>query len=380
MILPTILSSLLLLVPSTDELRIRAQEHLSQEQWQLAADALDELADISTPQSEVYYDKGVAHYELDSFEIAADSFEQAMILSQDDVLRAYSAFNYGNAIFQKTINDLEGANTTTTSEDAVLALEQAKKHIRKTLRSYRSAIAHDSTDMDARANGEFAWKILQNLEQMQKQIEEQQKEKEQQQEKQDEQSADEQEKDQEKKDEGESEEQQQQDGEQSEEEQQQQDGQQSEEQQQQDGEQSEEQQQQDGEQSEEQQQQDGEQSEEQQQQDGQQSEEQQQQDGQQSEEQQQQDGQQSEEQNNDLSGDENDNQDISEGELQTSDSEEEDSENKINPQPNEKEEGKRLSKDEANRLLQLVRDKEKQRRKVLAARKAAKRVPVEKDW
>jgi hypothetical protein len=360
MILPTILSSLLLLVPSTDELRIRAQEHLSQEQWQLAADALDELADISTPQSEVYYDKGVAHYELDSFEIAADSFEQAMILSQDDVLRAYSAFNYGNAIFQKTINDLEGANTTTTSGDAVLALEQAKKHIRKTLRSYRSAIAHDSTDMDARANGEFAWKILQNLEQMQKQIEEQQKEKEQQQEKQDEQSADEQEKDQEKKDEGESEEQQQQDGEQSEE------------QQQQDGEQSEEQQQQDGQQSEE----------EQQQQDGQQSEEeQQQQDGQQSEEEQQQQyGQQSEEQNNDLSGDENDNQDISEGELQTSDSEEEDSENKINPQPNEKEEGKRLSKDEANRLLQLVRDKEKQRRKVLAARKAAKRVPVEKDW
>ena len=45
-----------------------------------------------------------------------------------------------------------------------------------------------------------------------------------------------------------------------------------------------------------------------------------------------------------------------------------------------KEEGERLSKSEASRLLQLIRDKEQQRRKLLAARRAARRVQVHKDW
>ncbi|MBT4524283.1 MAG: hypothetical protein HOC21_05110, partial [Phycisphaerae bacterium] len=102
---------------------------------------------------------------------------------------------------------------------------------------------------------------------------------------------------------------------------------------------------------------------------------QQQQDGEQSDDestQQQQDGEQSD--------DDSSEQDISEGELESTDAEQEDENAKGLKQQSEKEDGKRLSKEEANRLLQLIRDKEQQRRKVLAARKAAKRVPVEKDW
>ena len=45
-----------------------------------------------------------------------------------------------------------------------------------------------------------------------------------------------------------------------------------------------------------------------------------------------------------------------------------------------KDEGERLSEDEANRLLQLIRDKEQQRRRAIAARRSANRVPVGKDW
>ncbi|HIN84458.1 MAG TPA: hypothetical protein EYM90_06125 [Phycisphaerales bacterium] len=361
MILPTILFSLLLVASSTEELLSRAQENMNQQKWQLAADALDELAITSSPRAEIFYDRGIAHYELGSFETAANSFERAMVLSQDDMLSTYSAFNFGNAIFEKTMSELEGTGTATSSEEAIQSIEKAKSQIKKSLRSYRSAISIDRNDMDARANGEFAWNVLKNLDQMQDQIEEQQKEQQQQQQDeqeqtQDEQSADEQEKNQQNRDEGESEEEQQkqQDGEQSQEQQKQQDGEQSEEQQkQQDGEQSQEQQkQQDGEQSEEQQkQQDGEQSEEQQKQ---------------------QDGEQSEEDSSE--------QDISEGELETTDAEQEDDNAKELKQQSVKEDGKRLSKEEANRLLQLIRDKEQQRRKVLAARRAAKRVPVEKDW
>ncbi|HIA71134.1 MAG TPA: hypothetical protein EYO01_00280 [Phycisphaerales bacterium] len=325
MILPTILFSLLLVASSTEELLSRAQENMNQQKWQLAADALDELAITSSPRAEIFYDRGIAHYELGSFETAANSFERAMVLSQDDMLSTYSAFNFGNAIFEKTMSELEGTGTATSSEEAIQSIEKAKSQIKKSLRSYRSAISIDRNDMDARANGEFAWNVLKNLDQMQDQIEEQQKEQQQQQQDeqeqtQDEQSADEQEKNQQNRDEGESEEEQQK---------------------QQDGEQSEEQQKQ----------QDGEQSEEQQKQ---------------------QDGEQSEEDSSE--------QDISEGELETTDAEQEDDNAKELKQQSVKEDGKRLSKEEANRLLQLIRDKEQQRRKVLAARRAAKRVPVEKDW
>ncbi|HIB50862.1 MAG TPA: hypothetical protein EYO40_06255 [Phycisphaerales bacterium] len=337
MILPTILFSLLLVASSTEELLSRAQENMNQQKWQLAADALDELAITSSPRAEIFYDRGIAHYELGSFETAANSFERAMVLSQDDMLSTYSAFNFGNAIFEKTMSELEGTGTATSSEEAIQSIEKAKSQIKKSLRSYRSAISIDRNDMDARANGEFAWNVLKNLDQMQDQIEEQQKEQQQQQQDeqeqtQDEQSADEQEKNQQNRDEGESEEEQQkqQDGEQSQEQQKQQDGEQSEEQQKQ---------------------QDGEQSEEQQKQ---------------------QDGEQSEEDSSE--------QDISEGELETTDAEQEDDNAKELKQQSVKEDGKRLSKEEANRLLQLIRDKEQQRRKVLAARRAAKRVPVEKDW
>jgi hypothetical protein len=39
-----------------------------------------------------------------------------------------------------------------------------------------------------------------------------------------------------------------------------------------------------------------------------------------------------------------------------------------------------MTKEEAERLLQSVRDKERQRRAELARREQAQRPPVEKDW
>jgi len=352
-------------------LQSQAHTFLMEESWQEAADALDMLAE-ETENAEIMYDRGVAYYNLEDFTTAASAFDNAMASSDDETLRTHSAFNYGNAVFQKTIQELEGTGTASSTDEAIIALERAKEQIINALQSYRAAITEDHADLDARANGEFAWQMLKQLDQMQEQMEEEQKQQEQQQQQedqeqqQDEESADEQQEKQENKEEGESEQEQQQDGEESEE---QKDGEQSDDQQKQDGEQSEEQQQQDGEQSDEQQQQDGEQSKEQQQQDGEQSDEPQEQDGEQSDEPQEQDNEHSEE------------QDLSEGELETTEQEQQEqaTESEV-PQPSEKEAGKRLSKDEANRILQLIRDKEQQRRRALAAKRAAKRVPVEKDW
>ena len=346
MIVSTIFISILLSTASSETLLQEAQTNLIQEQWGEAATILDELARSANASPEVMYDRGIAHYNLGQFDIASLAFEDAMSTSENQKLRTHSAFNYGNSVFQKTMQELEGTGTATTSDEAIDALKKAKDQINLSLQSYRRAIAENNNDTDARANGEFAWKLLQQLNQMQEQMEEQQQqqqEQEKQEQQQDEESAKEQEKDQENKEQGDSEQEQDQQGEQSE--------------QQEQGEQSEQQEQ--GEQSEQQEQ--GEQSEQQEQ--GEQSEQQEQ--GEQSEQQEQ--GEQSEQEE----------QNIKDGELKSS--QEKSGETDV-PQASKKEEGKRLSKEEAVRLLQLIRDKEQQRRKALAAKRAAKRVPVEKDW
>ncbi len=350
MMLQPLFLSLILANPQA--LLERAQSNINESNWSEAAKILDEYVRTETkPTVEAMYDCGVAHYNLGEYEVATKSFEDAMNTAQDPMLQTFSAFNYGNALYQQTLTSLEGTGTGAPSSDAIIALEDAQAKIRQVLSSYRTAIALDQSDMDARANGELAWQMLQQLNQMQEQMEEQQEEQQQedeQQQNQDEESADEQEENQEQKQDGSSEqEQQKQDGESSDE------GEQSEGQQQ-DGQQ-EQQKNKEGEQSEQNQQE--------QEQNGEQSENQQ--EGAQSNQQPEEEGEQQEPQNS------------LDGELEATD--EQMNEMKT-PSTSLKDEGERLSEDEANRLLQLIRDKEQQRRKAIAAKKAANRVPVGKDW
>lgn len=327
--LPALILTMLLQASTANDLLKTAQVSLSEGQWQTAADTLDELvATTNEPSPELVYDRGVAHYHLEQYDIAAKAFEDAMVTSKNQTLRSHSAFNYGNSIYQQTMQDLEGTGTSTSTDGAVTALENAKQQIKQALESYRTAIKEDGNDMDARANGEFAWKMLQQLDQMQEQMEQQQEQQ------QDEDSAKEQEENQQNNGDGDSE-------------------------QEQDSAQSN-QRQQDGEKSDEQQ--DGEQS----------SEDQEKQNVEQPQDQQKQQGsEQHEEQGS------KEQEATNKGELETN--EQEATETEVQ-QASEKKEGNRLSKDEAARLLQLVRDKEQERRKTLAARRAAQRIPVDKDW
>jgi hypothetical protein len=343
---PFILS---LVLVNPNALLERAESNINASNWSEAAKALDEYVQTAMhPTAEAMYDRGIAHYQLGEFDIATKSFDEAMNTAQDPMLQTFSAFNFGNAMYQQTLSSLEGTGTGAPSNDAIIALEDAQDQIKQVLKSYRKAITFDQSDMDARANGELAWQMLQQLNQMQEQMEEQQQDDEQQQ-NQDEESADEQQENQEQKQDGSSEqEQQKKDGEQSKD---QPENNQSEDQKQQ-GEKQEQQKNEVSEQSNQDQQQNGEQPEEQQ-------------EGEQSNQQQEEEGEQQEPQN------------PLDGELETTD--EQMNEMKT-PPTSLKDEGERLSEDEANRLLQLIRDKEQQRRKAIAARKAANRIPVGKDW
>ena len=307
MMVSSLLLSTVFVFANPNALLESAQSSIADDNWQEAATILDEyVRTASHPSSEAMYDRGVAYYNLGEYEEARVGFDNAMETTEDPTLKTYSAFNLGNAIYQQTIHSLEGKGTQAPSDEDLIAIEDAKSQIEEVLQNYRTSISSDPTDMDARANGELAWKMLQQLNQMQQQMEEQQQQQQQQndqQEQQDE-SADEQQ-----------------------------------------------------EQEEQQQQQNGEQSDENQDQE-------QQQNGEQSDDQQPQTEEQQKEQ-------------PQEGELEATEEEMNESKRQLATEPDE---GERLSEEEANRLLQLIRDKEQQRRKDLAASRASRRVPVEKDW
>lgn len=360
-----LLLSTTLVLANPNALLESAQSSIAEDNWQEAATILDEyVRTASHPSAEAMYDRGVAYYNLGNYEEARVGFDNAMFTTEDTTLKTYSAFNLGNAIYQQTLQSLEGKGTQAPTDEDLIAIEDAKSQIEEVLQNYRTSISSDPTDMDARANGELAWQMLQQLDQMQQQMEEQQQQQNDQQEQQQEdQSADEQQEHQQEQEQGGDSDQENQD--------QQQEGEQSEENQdqQQDGDQPEEkqdQQQDQGNQSQDNQNQQSEDSAEEHQQQNNQQE--QQQDGDQTEkdQQQQQDGEQTEEQ-----------QQPQQGELETTEEEMNKSKRQLATEPDE---GDRLSEEEANRLLQLIRDKEQQRRKELAARRASRRVPVEKDW
>ena len=352
MMVSLLLLSTTLVLANPNALLESAQSSIAEDNWQEAATILDEyVRTASHPSAEAMYDRGVAYYNLGNYEEARVGFDNAMFTTEDTTLKTYSAFNLGNAIYQQTLQSLEGKGTQAPTDEDLIAIEDAKSQIEEVLQNYRTSISSDPTDMDARANGELAWQMLQQLDQMQQQMEEQQQQQNDQQEQQQEdQSADEQQEHQQEQEQGGDSDQENQD--------QQQDGDQPEEKQ--------DQQQDQGNQSQDNQNQQSEDSAEEHQQQNNQQE--QQQDGDQTEkdQQQQQDGEQTEEQ-----------QQPQQGELETTEEEKNKNKRQLATEPDE---GDRLSEEEANRLLQLIRDKEQQRRKELAARRASRRVPVEKDW
>ena len=336
MMLYSLFLSALVATGTPQSLLESADTFIAEENWQEAATALDEYVRTAEhPIAEAMYDRGVAHFNIGEYEIAATGFDNAMAATSDSMLKTYSAFNLGNAIYQQALGSLEGKGTQSPSDEDLVAIEDAKAQIKEALQNYRTSISSDPDDMDARANGELAWQMLQQLDQMQEQMEEQKRQEQQKQQQNDQpnqdkedDSADQQEKQHQKQEsDSEQEQQQQQEGEQSDKNQEQQEGEQSDLQNEQDSKQSEDQQ----------------------------------------------EGQPSDQQNDETV----DQQEPQEGELETTD---EEMNHAKNQDASEKDEGERLSEEEANRLLQLIRDKEQQRRKELAARRVNRRVPVEKDW
>ncbi|MCP4833311.1 MAG: hypothetical protein GY895_00970 [Phycisphaera sp.] len=309
--------------------------------WAEAARAWSQVETADPSLAEAAYNRGVAEYRAGELAAAAEAFRRAAEVGDAD-LAAQAMYNEGTARYADAVKRLstEAGDATPSpspsppgdTETPSDPLEDAMERVELSLDHFRDAIDADPGNRDARANAELAHRLLQRLQEIkeQSQDEEQQGEQSQDEQQQGEQSQDEQ-----------------QQGDQSQDEQQQ--GEQSQDEQQQ-GEQSQDEQQQ-GEQSQDEQQQ-GEQSQDEQQQ-GEQSQDEQQQ-GEQSQDEQQQ-GEQSQDQSSDDDGET--------GETASEDG--------------------RMSREEAERLLQSVRDKERQRRRARAEAESEtedRRPPARKDW
>ncbi|MHC4219506.1 MAG: tetratricopeptide repeat protein [Planctomycetota bacterium] len=169
----TRLASLIVLLaaaqPATaPDLLQSAQDAFTTERYQEALDHYDQLRELYPQEAGIPYNMGVAAYRLGDLQKAAELFDQARTLAVDPALRARSAYNLGTTAYRKSLEQPQDPNQAATQiDDATSDLKQALEH-------FRQSIDADPADLDARANGELAYRWLEQLQQMQEQMQQQQ--------------------------------------------------------------------------------------------------------------------------------------------------------------------------------------------------------------
>jgi Ca-activated chloride channel family protein len=295
-----------------------AQRAMKAGQFDDAIRLYEQSRELLPRNAEIPYNMAVAHYRKGEFEKAAEFLNQAISLTNDSKLRARSTFNLGNAAYAQSLKAAQGQADPTQAAEQV---KNAKAHLKEALDHFKKAMDADPNDQDARANAELSHRMLTRLEELEQQQQQQQDGQENQQDKQNQQQDQQQQK-------------QQQGQKNSEEQQQQRQDAGSSEPQQQDQSQSQEQDK--------------------------------------PEQQQQPESQANQEPSSEQQADEKQDQPTAQ------------------PQPEPKQQGdekqaappqkKSMTKDEAERLLQSIRDKERKRRADLAKREAAKHTRAVRDW
>jgi Ca-activated chloride channel family protein len=152
-----------------------AKQAASRESWAEAAAALARAQEgQGKVDSLLAYDQAVAAYRAGDLTQAAAAFERALN-SGDPEIAAAAAYNLGNTNYQLAMAPVESEG------DSKKQLDQAADRFAQALEQYRHAIEQNSLDRDARANGELAWQKLQEVLQEQERQEQQEQEQEQEQ-------------------------------------------------------------------------------------------------------------------------------------------------------------------------------------------------------
>lgn len=313
---------------TTSDLASDAEAALKNGDFDGAISKYDQLRKQLPHVPEIPYNMGVAAYRKGEYDRAAELFAQTLSMANDPKLRGDSAYNLGTSAYAQSLNPaLNQMNPAATEQ-----IDQASEELQRALEHYRQALDLTPKDADAAANAELAYRRLQNLEAMKREMQQMQNQP------------------------GETQQNQNQDQQQ--------------------------QQQQQNDQNQQNQDQNNPQENPQdnpQQQDQQNSQDQQQNSA---------NGEQDEQQPQDSQNAESqDQQEQDQQQQQAGAEEQQDEQNQSesspqeNPDPQQSQSGKEgMTKDEADRLLQMVRDKERKRQQQLQNKQHVKLPPVDKDW
>ena len=171
--------------PAARAARLReAQQRLDAGDFAAAEPLLAEVrAYASDPR--VGYNLGLCAFEAGRYGDAAMLFEEAS-LAADAALAQRAMFNQGNARYRQGVEMVEAASTAPEGQppaavDSIAALEQALEPLRSALTHFRDAVRSNPKDRDARANAELTHRTIREIEQTIEELRRQQEQQEQQQ-------------------------------------------------------------------------------------------------------------------------------------------------------------------------------------------------------
>ncbi|MSR28179.1 MAG: tetratricopeptide repeat protein [Phycisphaerales bacterium] len=156
-----------------------------------ASAAYSKAAEADPSSAPAFYNRGVAQYRAGTFEQAAESFAASAQLA-DATLAAASMFNEGNAIYAQALAQMPEGAPPEAAAAPQADLGQAIEQVKKALTHYKDAAAADAGDVDARVNGETAYRLLKKLEEKKKEQDDKKEQEKQEQEKQDQEKQDQQ--------------------------------------------------------------------------------------------------------------------------------------------------------------------------------------------
>ena len=181
----------------------RAEAALRSEDWATAITQLQEALRLKPDSKEARYNLGVARYRQGQFADARKDFRESAQNSSAD-LAARSMYNEGRTVYQEVLRNLPkqdpdaapGASAGPAQAPGMTPqdVQRAVQQVQQAFTHFKDASAADPTDEDSAANAETSLKLLQELKKIEQQQQQQQQQQDQQ--KQDEQKQDEQKKDQ----------------------------------------------------------------------------------------------------------------------------------------------------------------------------------------
>ncbi len=154
---------------------------MEQGRWEDAAAAFESAQSmLDVPLAELTYNKAVADYRRGEYQLASEGFTNAIAQGTSPELHRDAAYNLGNSAHSRVVESLQSGNAQ-DAQGAIDQLSKAQEELGGALEHYRQAIRSDSEDADARANAELTWNLIEQLRDMEEQLKEQQQQQDQQQ-------------------------------------------------------------------------------------------------------------------------------------------------------------------------------------------------------